>query len=202
MKKIGLTGGIASGKSTISKILRRLGAAIIDADLEAKATLKPETKCWELLVKEFGRGILKPDNTIDRKKLGNIVFGKPEKLKKLNEIVHPFVKERIKNKMAEIETKGKHKAIVLDAPLLIETGFHNLVDEVWVVDVDRETQVQRVMKRDSLSREQAIARINSQLPREERIKYATAIIDNMGTRKNTREQIIHLWKTKVEREIN
>ncbi|SES75947.1 dephospho-CoA kinase [Anaerobranca gottschalkii] len=198
MKKIGLTGGIASGKSTISKILKRLGAAIIDADLEAKATLKPETKCWELLVKEFGREILKPDNTIDRKKLGNLVFGKAEKLQKLNQIVHPFVKERIKNKMVEIERKGKYKAIVLDAPLLIETGFHNLVDEVWVVDVDRETQIQRVMKRDNLNREQAIARINSQLPREERIKYATAIIDNMGTRKHTREQIIKLWQTKVE----
>ena len=198
MKKIGLTGGIASGKSTISKILKRLGAKIIDADVEAKAALKPNAKPWEMLINEFGKEIIKDDNTIDRRKLGNIVFGDEIKLKKLNSIVHPFVIEQIKNKIKRIEEKGNYKAVVLDAPLLIETNLHHLVDEVWVVNVDRKTQISRLMDRDKFTLEQAENRINAQLSQMERLNHATAVIDNTGTRRNTREQVNLLWQERVE----
>lgn len=198
MIKIGLTGGIASGKSTISKILKRLGARIIDADVEAKATLKPHTKPWQLLIKAFGEDIVKEDKSIDRRKLGNKVFGDENKLKKLNSIVHPFVIERIKSKINEVENKGNYKAIVLDAPLLIETNLHHLVDEVWVVDVDKSTQVNRLMKRDEFNLEQALNRIEAQLSQEDRIEHATAVINNTGTRRDTREQVKKLWQQRVE----
>lgn len=198
MIKIGLTGGIASGKSTISKILKRLGAKIIDADLEAKAALKPHAKPWKMLIKEFGHEIKKDDNTIDRRKLGDMVFGSEEKLKKLNSIVHPFVIEQIKDKIKVAEEKGGCKAIVLDAPLLIETNLHHIVDEVWVVNVDSQTQVSRLMKRDKFSLEQAENRIKAQLSQDQRLNFATAVIDNTGTRRSTREQIELLWKERVE----
>lgn len=202
MIKIGLTGGIACGKSTISKLLNKLGAKIIDADLEAKAALKPNTKAYNLLVMEFGKEILKEDKTIDRRKLGNQVFGDELKLKKLNSIVHPFVIEKIKDKITETERKGKYQAVVLDAPLLIETNLHHLVDEVWVVHVDRETQVNRLMNRDKFSLEQAENRINAQASHEERMKYATAVIDNGGTRRHTKEQVSRLWEQRVEKSIS
>ncbi|QNO15688.1 dephospho-CoA kinase [Alkalicella caledoniensis] len=201
MIKIGLTGGIASGKSTISKILKGLGAKIIDADIEAKAALKPNAEPWQLLIKEFGKEILKNDQSIDRRKLGNMVFGDKQKLNKLNSIVHPFVIERIKGKIAYMEQKGDIKAVVLDAPLLIETNLHNLVDEVWVVDVDTKTQISRLIKRDKYNEEQAKNRLKAQLSQEERLKYATAVIDNTGGRRHTREQVTKLWNNRVE-ELN
>lgn len=198
MKKIGLTGGIASGKSTISKILKKLGAKIIDADAEAKGALKPNAEPWNMLIKEFGKEILKDDNTIDRRKLGNIVFANKDKLDKLNCIVHPFVIEQIKGKIKKIEDKGRYRAVVLDAPLLIETNLHHLVDEVWVVNVDRETQISRLMDRDKFTLEQAENRINAQLSQKDRLRYATAVIDNRGSKRNTKEQVNLLWKQRVE----
>ncbi len=197
MIKIGLTGGIASGKSTISKILKRLGARIIDADIEAKATLKPNTKAWQMLVEEFGSAILKEDNSIDRRKLGNMVFGDSVKLGKLNSIVHPFVIERIKGKIVQLEEEGKLDAVVLDAPLLIETNLHHLVDEIWVVNVDKDTQISRLMKRDKFNFEQAENRLKAQISQQERLKYATAVIDNTSTRRHTREQVTKLWEELV-----
>ncbi|WP_353892672.1 dephospho-CoA kinase [Proteinivorax hydrogeniformans] len=194
---IGLTGGIASGKSTISKLLKRMGAKIIDADIEAKAVTKPNTPAWEELVKRFGEEILRVDGSIDRRKLGNIVFGDDEKLNTLNNIVHPRAIERIEGKILKFKTGNKYKVIVLDAPLLIETNMVDLVDEVWLVAVDQQTQINRLMDRDNFTKEQAKARLQAQMPLEDKKKVADEIIDNTGSRRQTREQILSLWQNKV-----
>ncbi|HOB35170.1 MAG TPA: dephospho-CoA kinase [Bacillota bacterium] len=196
---IGLTGGIACGKSTVAKILKRLGAAVIDADREAKRLLTPHGPVWKKLVEQFGAEILNPDQSINRRRLGNMVFGNAQLLAKLNAITHPGVMELIARKIQRYKEGGRWPAIVLDAPLLYEAGADKLADVVWVVAVDRKTQIDRLMKRDNIGYEQALQRIEAQMPLEEKIARADAVIYNNGTRRQTRETVLQLWQQYVEK---
>jgi dephospho-CoA kinase len=189
---IGLTGGIGSGKSTVSKFLAELGAVIIDADKIGHESYLPDTETWQKLVKTFGKEILANDNTIDRKKLGTIVFDNPEKLKQFNFIVHPPMFEIARKKIEE-SRKKQSKIIILDAPILFEANWTPLVDEVWVVVANEATVLRRAVARTGLPEEQIRARINAQMSNEERIKQANAIIRNDGTTEDMRKQVKKLW---------
>lgn len=190
---IGLTGGIASGKSYVSSILRQLGAFVIDADLVSREIIEPGSEAWEEIVKYFGHGILKEDGAIDRKALGDIVFSDEEKLALLNNITHPKIIRKIEE-MIHAEEANNSKVIVIDAALLIELGMQDMVDEVWMVYVDEKTQIERLLRREDITKEQALDRIHSQISNEEKIKYADKVIDNNGTLEETKQQLIQLWK--------
>jgi dephospho-CoA kinase len=196
---IGLTGGIACGKSTVARTLKSKDAIIIDADRESKQLMKAGSPIWTKLIAEFGREILNPDNTINRRRLGNMVFGDGYKLKKLNSIVHPGVIEQIAGKIRRYKEEGRWPAIVLDAPLLYEVGAEKLVDFTWVVAVDRQTQINRLLARDKITPEQASQRIEAQMPLEEKVARADAVINNTGSRRATREMVYDLWNQYVER---
>ena len=188
MKVIGLTGGIASGKSTVSKYLASLGAEIIDADKIARDVVMPGEKAYTEIVKVFGNGVLLPDKTLDRKKLAQRVFGDVNYLKVLNSIVHPEVIRKTHELLEEAKAKGK-KVAVIDAPLLIEADMTSLVDETWVVIVNPDIQLERAVERDKTNPEAIKARIASQMPQDEKIKYATRIINNSGTIEETFAQV-------------
>ncbi|GAW92400.1 dephospho-CoA kinase [Calderihabitans maritimus] len=194
MFKIGLTGGIGSGKSTVAGILRELGAYVVDADQVAREVVQPGRPAWQEIVEHFGEEILQKDGQIDRKALGRLVFENPEARKKLNQITHPRVVERLLEIEREYRRKDPRGILVLEIPLLIEARLTHLVDEVWVAAADEETQVERVMKRDKLSREEALRRIRAQMPLGEKIKYADRIIDTSGTLADTRRRVERLWQ--------
>jgi dephospho-CoA kinase len=190
---IGLTGGIGSGKSTVSRFLAELGAVIIDADKIGHEVYRPDTDTWRKLVKTFGRGILAADNTIDRKKLGAIVFSNEEELKRLNAIIHPQITEIIKKQIDDYRRKDA-KVIVLDAPVLLEAHAKNLTDEVWVVVADDDNVIKRAVARTGLREEQIRDRIRAQMSKTERIKNAQVIIYNDGTPEDLRGKIKKLWE--------
>jgi dephospho-CoA kinase len=188
---LGLTGGIASGKSTVSQMLKEKGFPIIDADMISREILKIGEVAFNRVIESFGIQILNPEGEIDRKRLREIVFNDNEKLKTLNEITHPEILKRINEKIKIYDTKG-YRLCVVDAALLIETGFYKNVDFVLLVYCDRETQLNRLMNRDGLTYEQAIRMINSQMDFEEKKKYADYIIDNSKDLENTKKQLDYI----------
>lgn len=192
MHIIGLTGGIASGKSTVTTLLRDLGAAIIDADVIARKVVEPGEPVWQNIVKEFGPEFLLPGGKLDRKKLGDLVFANKDKRQILDDITHPRVKQEINDRLEGLRQSGV-KAVVLDIPLLIEVGWQHMADTVWVVYVDRETQLRRLVERDKLNREDAIARIHSQMCLDDKVKYADVLIDNSKDLDYTRKQVLAAW---------
>jgi len=202
MKVIGLTGGIASGKSTVSNILREMGAYVIDADEISREIIKKGSEAWKEIIDYYGNDILLPDGEIDRKKLGNIVFADKEKLDKLNAITHPRIIQRIKEIIDAEKEKGKERAVILDAAILIEMGLQNMVDEVWVVSIDKDKQIKRLIERDKLSYEDAMNRIRMQMPLSEKVKYADYVIDNSKDIGYIRKQISKLWERVIKRIIN
>ncbi|OGO77156.1 MAG: dephospho-CoA kinase [Clostridiales bacterium GWB2_37_7] len=189
---IGLTGGIASGKSTISDMLKELGAAVIDVDLVGRYVVSQGGNAYNRIIASFGRNILMPDGSINRKKLGNIVFSDREKLRLLNEITHPAIIEKVNEITVELQRQQK-KAVVIDAAILIEMGLDKHVDCVWLVSTDRETQLHRVMERDKLSSENAMNRINAQMSNEDRLKYADAVIDTTQPIDDVKNKVKELW---------
>ena len=194
MLTIGLTGNISSGKSTVSRYLASLGATIIDADEVSREIVRPGAPALREIVDYFGAGVLAPDGSLDRKGLGALVFGDPEALAVLNNLTHPrivAVIEEAKKRNAATPQSGLN-LLVIDAPLLIETGLHQTVDAVWVVTVEPETQKQRLMQRDGISAAAALSRIKAQMPQEEKIKYAQALIDNNGDPTETIRQVKQL----------
>ncbi|MCX6012476.1 MAG: dephospho-CoA kinase [Chloroflexi bacterium] len=193
MYVIGLTGGILSGKSTISEILADLGAVIIDADKLGHEVYKPYTIAWQRVVSEFSNQILTGNREIDRSKLSQIVFNDEKALQRLNAIMHPIMHEIIKEKISELSSKGS-KVVVIEAALLIEAKWTDLVDEVWVTVADESFILQRIQSRNGLTEEQARKRINSQLKNSERIKSADYIIRTDTTIESTRKQVENLWK--------
>jgi len=201
MLNVGLTGGIASGKSTVSGIFRKKGAHILDHDEIAHQMEEPGGAAWEETVRVFGQGILNPDRTISRKRLGEIVFRDPGMLRKLNEIVHPAVFAEWMKRIDRIGREHPDAIIISDVPLLIETGWHRHVDAVLLVYVRPEEQVRRLTGRNSLSPEEAKKRLDSQMPIELKVPLADFVIDNEGTVEATRRQADRIWTILVEMEI-
>jgi dephospho-CoA kinase len=192
MKVIGLTGGIGSGKSTVSQFLAELGAVIIDADKVGHEVFKPDTDAWREVVAAFGTEIVKPNGDIDRKKLGKIVFGKPKALARLNKIMHPRIYAQVKAKVEEYRRRGV-KVVVLEVPLLVEADWASLVNEVWVTVATESTVVRRLKEKVGLSEPEILARIRSQLPSAERIKHADVVIDTDCDLDELKEKVKRLW---------
>ena len=191
-KVIGLTGGIGSGKSTVSQCLAELGAVIIDADKVGHEAFKPDTQAWHDVVATFGRQVIAPGGEIDRKKLGEIVFHSPESLTRLNQIMHPRMYEMMKERIEEYRRQGVD-VVVLEAAVLLEANWTPLVDEVWVTVVSEETVLERLKQQRGLAREQTLARIRSQLSSEERARHADVVINNDGNLDEMRARVKELW---------
>ncbi|MEK5270880.1 dephospho-CoA kinase [Aeribacillus sp. FSL K6-8394] len=185
---IGLTGGIASGKSTVSEMLKKRGIPVIDADLIAREVVEVGKKAYTEIVNAFGKEILNEDLTINRARLGSIVFQNEDKREKLNSIVHPEVRLGMKRRQEQLISEGA-KAVVLDIPLLFESNLKHLVDKVIVVYTEEKNQLERLMKRNNFSKEEALSRINAQMPLKEKVKFADAVINNDGTLEETEQQL-------------
>ena len=193
MKVIGLTGGIGSGKSTVSQFLAELGATIIDADEIGHEAFKPETEAWREVVAAFGQQIIAANGTIDREKLGTIVFSNPEARARLNQIMHPRIYEMVKAQLVEYQRQGV-SMVVLEAPLLVEAGWTSLVDEVWVTTASEDTVLKRLRERTKLSEAESRARIRAQLPAEKRIREADVVIDTDCELDELKVKVGELWQ--------
>ncbi|KAG6811892.1 hypothetical protein H0H92_005350 [Tricholoma furcatifolium] len=199
MLVIGLTGGIASGKSSVSKLLAAKKIRIIDADIISREVCLPGTKVLKKIVKEFGEDILLENGYLNRKKLGDIVFNDEKKRHKLNAIVHPAVRWSILQKVLQAYVDSE-KYVVLDVPLLIEGPLWKWVGQIVVVYCSQDLQLQRLMNRDNSTREEATARLNSQMPITEKVAYADVVIDNSGTPQELSTQV-DAYVEKLEKEL-
>ena len=196
MLRVGLTGGIGSGKTTVAQFMAEMGCHIIPADQFAHALMEPGGAAYDEVVIEFGRQILFPDGRVDRKRLGAIVFSNPAKLARLNQITHPRVTALILVRLDELEQSeplASGGIVVVEAALLVEAGFHRYLDRLIVIDCGREEQIKRLMER-SLSRDQAESRLAAQMPPEEKRRYAHYVIDSSGSKENTRLQVERIVK--------
>jgi dephospho-CoA kinase len=193
MKRLGITGGIASGKSAVAAMLRELGFRVIDADRLGHEVIKPGTRAYGEIVAEFGAGAVGADGRIDRGKLGAIVFADAEKLKRLNAIVHPRVEEEMVRQFAEWEKSGVKDAAFVEAALLVEAGYQKKLDGLVVAWCRPGQQMERLLTR-GLSEAEARRRIAAQMPAEEKLKYATEKIDCSGSLEETRRQVEELGK--------
>lgn len=201
MRVIGLTGGIASGKSTVSGLLKKeYGAVILDADEAARAIAEPEAPLWRAYVERYGKErVLRPDGTLDREAVAEIVFHDAEEKAWMDKTAHPLIQRALTEQMEACRTAGE-KAVVLDVPLLYEVGWEKLAGEVWVVYVDEATQLQRLMKRNALSEDEARARIASQMSMKEKKRRADVVIDNGGTREETAAQVRAAFEGRLSKE--
>ncbi len=197
MLKVGLTGGIVSGKSTVAAIFKKLGAQIIDADEIAHIIVRPGEKAWHNIVDNFGQGILKDNLEINRQELAKIVFADKRKLALLNKITHPEITAIIKEKINQIENSCQNQKdliCIIEAPLLFEAHLEYMVDKIIVVYLKREEQLKRLLIRNNLTKEEAIMRINSQMPMEKKIKKADYVIDNCSSLVHTEKQVRKVWQ--------
>lgn len=188
MIKIGLTGGIGSGKSTVSFMLKEAGFSLIDADIVAREVLEKYPEILQKVRIDFGEGFFDWRGEFRRKEFGNHIFRFPKQRKKYEEIILPYIKREIFEKLASLEKNGK-ELVILDAPTLIENDLHKEMNYVILVWVDNNTQIQRVKSRDALSREEAINRVNSQMPLDNKKDYANIIIENNGVLSKTKSQV-------------
>ena len=196
---IGFAGGIASGKSSVVKRLQKLGAYTIDCDLLGHKVYEPGLPAHTKIINEFGRDVLNPDQTINRKKLGPIVFSDPSKLKLLNSIVWPEI-GRMKNEIIQkLSSEGKHKVVIFEGAVLFEAGWDNEANEVWCCLVPKEEAVQRIMKRNGLSSQEALKRIESQISNEDRVQKSHVVISTLWEPEFTQTQCEHAWKLLMER---
>jgi dephospho-CoA kinase len=193
VKTIGLTGGIGSGKSTVSQLLGELGAFVIDADKVGHEIYLPGKEAWKQVTAAFGQDILAPDQTIDRKKLGAIIFGSDDARKKLNSIVHPLMFKDIDYRIKEKRADGFTKPIVVEAAILIEANWLPLADEVWLIVTNKNAVIERVASQRGLSARDTEARIASQLSDAERRKYATLVIENDGSLEDLKIKVQQAW---------
>ncbi len=193
MKVIGLTGGIGSGKSTVSQFLAELGAAILDADKIGHEAFKPDTEIWREIVAAFGRQILTPDGNINRKKLSEMVFGNAESLSRLNQIMHPRMYDIVKARLEEYQQQGV-RVVVLEAPLLLEADWTPLVDEVWVTTAPEATVLKRLEERSGMSQAESLERIHSQLPSAERARQADVVINTDCDLDEVKAKVKELWQ--------
>ncbi|EUJ44923.1 dephospho-CoA kinase [Paenilisteria rocourtiae] len=191
---IGLTGGIASGKSTVSKMFHEAGFPIVDADIAARKVVEKDTEGARQLRAIFGAEVFQEDGELNRQKLGGIIFHDSEKREALNAVVHPLVRQWMLSERDRLIASG-HAVIVFDIPLLIESKLQGMVDTIIVVYVDEKTQLDRLMERNDFSKSEAKARIASQMPLTEKISYADIVIDNSHTLDETKQQVNELIQT-------
>jgi len=186
---VGLTGGIATGKSTVSEMFRRLGAVIIDADVLAREVVEPGQPALAEIAQEFGRGVLTADGRLDRKALAAIVFADGDRRRRLEAITHPRIRTLFERRLGELAEKPFAGLVVFDAAVMIESGNYKTMERLVVVVTDEATQIARLMARDGCTREQARARIASQMPLSEKARLADYVIDNSGDRVATEAQV-------------
>lgn len=191
MLTIGLTGNIGSGKSSVSRYLADIGAIIIDADQVARDIVQPGAPALTEIVGCFGPGVLNEAGELNRKLLGSIVFADTEAMAKLNAITHRRIVQAITEEKHRFNSLPgfQDKLLVVDAPLLIEVGLHKGVDEIWLVQINAEKQIERLIVRDGLSKKEALERVAAQMPQAEKLKYANRVIDNNGSFEDTKNQI-------------
>jgi len=192
MKIIGLTGGFGSGKSTVAKFLSELGAVVIDADEVGHEVSKPGTEAWRAVVGAFGQAIIGNDGTIDRRKLGKIVFRDPDSRARLNQMMHPRILERVKALIAEYEKVGAG-IVVIEATLLLEAGWKSMVDELWVTSAPQATVISRLKEQKGTPEAESLARIHAQLSDEERINQADVVIYTDCTLDELKASVVELW---------
>jgi dephospho-CoA kinase len=193
---IGLAGGIGSGKSEVARIMSELGAVVLDADRVGHGVYAPNTEGWAEVVGTFGEDILDESGNVDRRKLGAKVFGNPGEMEKLNAIAWPKIRGSIEDKIEEERQRGS-SVVVVDAAILIEAGWTNLGDEVWVTIAPETDVVNRLRVRNNLSEEDVMVRISSQMTAEERVRHADAVIDNNGDLGALKEKVELLWVERV-----
>ena len=194
MLKVGLTGGLACGKSFVGHALAALGCHLIEADQLGHEVLAPAGDAYADVVREFGTGILNTDNTIDRKRLAAQVFGKPERLEKLNSLVHPHVFRRERELIDEYARIDPHAIILVEAAILIETGTYKNYDRLILVECDEQQQIDRALKRDNANRQEVLARLSRQLPLSEKRKFAHYVIDTSGSKEETLRQVHDIYE--------
>ena len=192
---VGLTGGVATGKSTVAKMFKQCGAVVIDADELARDIVKPGKPAWHAIVNTFGKTVLTSDRTINRQALGAVVFNNRVKLRRLERIIHPRV-ARQQVKLTRQAARNDPKAVVIyDVPLLFEVGIDKRVDKIIVVSADQETQLARLKKRNGLSRAEALRRIRSQMPLAKKIQRTDHVLDGTLSRTSLRRQVSRLLKS-------
>ncbi len=190
---VGLTGGIATGKSTVNAMLASPSVRVVDADVLAREVVEPGTLAHKQIVAEFGKEVLQPDGRLDRARLGEIVFPDAAKRKRLEAITHPAIRARFEKIMADLERAGFDGILIWDASLLVESGGNKNMDRVVVVTTDPATQLRRLMERDGCSEEAARARTASQMPLAIKARYADYVIDNSGTRGQTQARVREVY---------
>ena len=200
MLVIGLTGGIGTGKSEVSRILRELGATIIDADRVGHEAYKPRSQTWREVVDTFGEGILQPSGEVDRKSLGAIVFSDTGAREKLNSIMHPQMAEMIRERLGQLRHQAT-EVVVVEAALLVEAGWDPLVDEIWVTCSPEQVVAERLRQRNNLSEDEIRSRTGSQLASEERARHAHVLVQNSGSIDELREEIETLWAIRVKGKV-
>lgn len=198
MYKIGLTGGIACGKTTIGKFLQEEGAVIIDADAIAHILTMPGKALWQAYYEHFGKKVLLSDNRLNRRMIGNIVFSDSKEKGWINEISHPLIWQEIEKKLHILQQQGE-KIAVIDVPLLFETGWNKNVDEIWVVYIDKKTQIERLRQRNNYSYSEARKRIKSQMSLQEKINKADRVIDTGNVLAVNRKNTQRLWRSLKKR---
>jgi len=198
MKVIDITGGIGSGKSTVTAMIRDLGIPVIDADEISRKLSQKGGRVWQAIFDCFGPDYFLPDGTLDRKALANLVFADGDKREMLNRITHPLIKQEVLERIGEIREKGLDRIVFVDVPLLFESGWDEMVDETWVVTVPESIQIERLIKRDGYTMSQAMQRIKSQMSLEEKCRRADIVIDNSLSLEHTREQVLRQLDQKVQ----
>ena len=191
---VGLTGGVATGKSTVAKMFEQCGAAVIKADLLARQVVEPGKPAWRAIVKLFGKTVLNQDRSLDRQALGSIVFCNRTKRRQLERIIHPRVAREQQRLVHRVAKRKPHAVVIYEVPLLFEAGVDKRVDKIIVVTADRETQIARLKKRNGLSRAEAIRRISSQMPLAKKIQRADHVLNGTLSRPSLRRQVGQLFQ--------
>ena len=200
MLVIGLTGGIGTGKSEVTRMLEALGAAVINADQVGHEAYRPDSESWKEVVKSFGEQILRPDRDIDRQKLGAIVFADSDQLSKLNQIMHPRMARIVSDQLESLRGQGTI-VVVVEAALLFEAGWDSPVDEVWATDSPVETVIERLQARNGMSAEEVLKRIDSQMDRTERLARSQVVLDNSGSVTSLESAVSSIWESRVKGRI-
>ena len=191
---VGLTGGVATGKSTVAKIFKRCGAVVIDADELARRVVEPGKPAWRDIVKLFEKTVFNPDRSLDRQALGSIVFRNRAKLRQLEHIIHPRVAREQQQLVRRVAKRNPHAVVIYEVPLLFEAGVDKRVDQTIVVTADRKTQISRLKKRNGLSRTEALRRISNQMPLAKKIQRADHVLNGTLSRPSLRKQVGQLFE--------